>query len=101
MKNKKIKLVDIFPFIKKLKGRDRIRAIIRDFYDNTCQKCGIKWKKGRKLDVHHLSCDSKDTKKYDKIWSVNTVTLLCHKCHLNLPEHREKMKLVMRKKMWG
>lgn len=73
-------------------GRDFKRELIREYFDNTCQKCGIKWQEGkRKFDVHHLSCDPKDTRKYDKEFDKKTVTLLCHKCHLNMPEHLIKM----------
>jgi len=75
-----------------LTGRDFAREKIREHFDHTCQKCGKKWKKGmRRFDVHHFSCDPSDSRKYDKDVDFNAVTLLCHKCHLNLPGHREAM----------
>ena len=74
-------------------GRDWKREQIRKYFSFTCQNCGRIWKLGeRKFDVHHFGRGSLDSRKYDtgKI-DPEMVTLLCHKCHLNLPEHREAM----------
>ena len=73
-------------------GRDFSRELIRKYFNYICQSCGKKWKeRQRKFDVHHFSCDPKDSRKYDKERSPDMITLLCHKCHLNLPEHKKKM----------
>ena len=74
-------------------GRDFKREQIRKYFNFTCQNCGRKWKEGeRRFDVHHFGRGSLDSRKYDTgIIDPNLVTLLCHKCHLNLPEHREAM----------
>lgn len=81
-------------------GREYKREMIRIYFNHTCQSlnCSRKdrqWHKGeRRFDVHHFSCDPKDTKKYDagKLKDViKGVSLLCHKCHLSLPEHLQKM----------
>ena len=78
--------------LKDLTGRDYKREIIRIYFNHTCQKCGKVWdKKSRRLDVHHINQGNKMTNKYDKDVDYNKVTLLCHKCHLNLPEHRNAM----------
>lgn len=80
-----------------LEGREYKREQIRIYFNHTCQNifCNKKWKKGqRRFDVHHLSCSQKDTKKYDagKLKDIiNSVTLLCHKCHKNIPEHIKAM----------
>jgi len=76
-----------------LTGRDFVREKIREHFNHTCQMCGKKWKKGtRRFDVHHFSCDPSDSRKYDKDVDFTAVTLLCHKCHLNLPDHRKAMR---------
>ena len=75
-----------------LTGRDYKRELIRRYFDYTCQKCGRVWHKGeRRFDVHHFSCSPVDSRKYDKDVDFNAVTLLCHKCHMSLPEHRKAM----------
>ena len=69
--------------------RERVRK--RDNY--TCQKCGKVWETGqRRFDIHHIDCDNKKTRQYDKVNEMSNMITLCHKCHLNLPEHRESMK---------
>ena len=79
---------------KKLEGRDFKRELIRKFYGYTCQICRKKWKLGeRRFDVHHKGMGSTMTKKYDKKVNYNYITLLCHRCHLNLPEHRKAMSI--------
>lgn len=77
-----------------LDGRDYKRELIRKYFDHTCQKCKRIWKEGeRRFDVHHLGEGSNKSKIYDDFKDIDTLTLLCHKCHLNLPEHRETMSL--------
>lgn len=73
--------------------RERIRELVRIRDNHTCQKCGLKWTVGeRKLDVHHIDCDNTKSRQCDK-WEEekDNMMTLCHKCHLNLPQHREKM----------
>lgn len=70
-------------------SREKIR--VRDNY--TCQICGEKWDIGkRRLDVHHKDCDNNKSKQYDNYEKEkdNMITL-CHRCHLNLPEHKLAM----------
>ncbi len=75
-----------------LEGRDYKREMIREHFNYTCQMCGRVWHEGeRKFDVHHLSCRPEDSRKYDKKVDFKAVTLLCHKCHMSLPEHRIAM----------
>ena len=74
----------------KFSGRDLTREKIRIRDNHTCQKCGKKWQKGkRRFDVHHKDFDKEKTQGYDNYEKEkdNMITL-CHKCHLNLPEHR-------------
>jgi 5-methylcytosine-specific restriction endonuclease McrA len=80
---------------KKIEGRERTRELIRIRDNYTCQICGKVWIEGqRRFDVHHKDCVKEKTKQYDKyeIEKDNLITL-CHKCHLNLPEHRFSMNL--------
>jgi len=76
-------------------GRDRHREIIRIRDNHTCQICGKVWIGGRKFDVHHLDCDKRKTKQCDNLETEkdNLITL-CHKCHLNLPEHKKKTQII-------
>ena len=80
-------------------SRDRVRELVRIRDDHTCQICGKKWKFGmRRLDVHHKDFDKEKTRaceNYQK--EKNNMTTLCHKCHLNLPEHRESMRVAQLK----
>ena len=82
----------------KLGGRDFIREAVRRRDNHTCQICGKKWVEGkRRFDIHHIDCDKEKTHKYDN-WKKekdNMITL-CHKCHMNLPEHKNVMS-----KGWG
>jgi len=76
-----------------LSGRDYTRELIRMRDKHTCQICGKKWKEGmRRFDVHHVDCDKEKSKKYENFEKekYNMVTL-CHKCHLNLPQHRKSI----------
>ena len=72
-------------------ARDRIRELVRIRDKHTCQICGKKWNPElRKLDVHHIDCKKEKTRQCDD-WETekqNMITL-CHKCHLNLPEHKK------------
>ena len=78
-----------------LGGRDWKRELIREYFNWTCQQCGKIWIEGqRRFDTHHFSCKKEDTQKYDvgEVEEIiKAVSLLCHKCHLNLPEHRKAM----------
>src|SRR3990167_4277861 len=76
-------------------GRDYVRYLVRLRDKNICQKCGKIWKVGaRAFDVHHLGglCGKK-SKGYDHIDDIPNLITYCHKCHLNLGEVREKMRL--------
>lgn len=73
-------------------SRERIRELVRIRDNWTCQSCGTKWIIGqRRLDVHHLDEDSEKTRKCDKIEDMYNMITLCHRCHLNIPGHKEKM----------
>lgn len=79
--------------LKKLTGREAIREKIRIRDNHTCQICGKRWEEGqRRFDVHHIDCDKEKSRQYDvyDIEKDNLITL-CHKCHLNLPEHKKAM----------
>ncbi len=70
-------------------GRERVRFLVRERDNFTCQSCEKKWKDGeRQFDVHHLGgmCGKK-TKSYDKKEDMDKLITLCHKCHFNHPEH--------------
>jgi len=74
-------------------GRDLVREKIRIRDNHTCQICNKKWESGqRRFDVHHKDCDKEKTRQYDNYEKEkNNMITLCHKCHLNLPQHRKKM----------
>lgn len=73
-------------------SRDRIREVVRHYYNNTCQLCGRVWKQGeRRFDIHHKDCKKEKTKQIDRDEDIENLTCLCHKCHLQLPEHRQQM----------
>ena len=73
-------------------SRNRIRELIRIRDNHTCQYCGKKWEEGkRRFDVHHLDEDKNKTRQYDKIEEADNMITLCHKCHMNIPGHRETM----------
>ena len=76
-------------------GRDFPREKLRKLSNYTCGRCGKIWQTGeRRFDTHHLDCDKNKTKGYDRVnESFDNMIVLCHKCHLNLPEHRLEMKL--------
>ena len=73
-------------------GFSRTRELIRRRDNQTCQACGKVWSKGtRRFDVHHLrgNC-GKRSLSYDKIRDAPFLITLCHRCHLNLDEVKEK-----------
>ncbi len=80
-------------YLFKFEGSDYTREMVRRRDKHTCQKCGKKWKKGkRRFDVHHLNGNcGKLSQSYDRVKSIHLLITLCHKCHLNLPEVRKKM----------
>jgi hypothetical protein len=74
-------------------GREFTRDKIRQRDNYTCQICGKVWQKGqRRFDVHHIDCIKEKTRQCDnyELEKDNMITL-CHKCHFNLPEHRNVM----------
>jgi 5-methylcytosine-specific restriction endonuclease McrA len=74
-------------------SRDRIRELVRIRDNHSCQNCGVQWFPGqRRFDVHHIDCDNKRTHFCDKLAEINNMVTLCHKCHLNIPDHRAKMR---------
>lgn len=74
----------------KFEGRDHLREKVRILFKHICQKCGYKWKSGRRLDIHHINglC-GKLSRSYDR--EVKNLLPLCHKCHLSLPEVVKKI----------
>ena len=74
--------------------RTRELARIRD--KHTCQnkECGKEWKLGeRSFDIHHLNGDcGKKSRSYDRLDSLGNLITLCHKCHMNLEEVKEKIR---------
>ena len=81
--------------MKALQGIDSIREKVRERDNYTCQKCGKKWQIGmRRLDVHHLDLqmESKRVYSYD-VQNQDKMITYCHKCHLNEPHIKEKMKI--------
>ena len=81
-----------FPYLKKIEGRNKTRELTRCRDNFICQFCGKKWKEGqRRFDVHHLDCEKEKTRQYDKIEELSNLITLCHKCHLNIPEHKKTM----------
>ena len=76
-----------------LTGRDYTREKVRKRDNYTCQHCLLVWKKGeRRFDVHHKDLDKDKTKGYDKPEEFNNLITLCHKCLLNIPGHKKKMR---------
>ena len=81
-------------------SRDRNRELVRIRDKHTCQICGRIWKIGeRRFDVHHKDCDDSKTRKSDNLKiEIDNMITLCHKCHLSLPEHKQKMRKPKTKK---
>lgn len=82
-------------FEDKCQGRERTREIVRARDNWTCQnrECGRFQVVGtRRFDIHHLGglC-GKLSRSYDPINTIKNLITLCHRCHLNLPEVRNKM----------
>lgn len=75
-------------------GRERSREIVRIRDKYRCQKCGLKWDENmRRFDIHHLNGDcGKYSRGYDKIKNIDNLITMCHKCHLNLDEVKDKMR---------
>lgn len=99
IKNKKYKELDIDTNnLGDFTGRDFTREAVRRRDSHTCQSCGRVWKEGqRRFDVHHIDYDKEKTRQYDKIDEVKNMITLCHKCHLNLKEHRRVMSEAQKK----
>ena len=84
--------------VRELEGIDFIRQKVRDRDNNTCQKCGKKWEKGkRRLDVHHLDIKMESVKNYayDRDNQDKMITY-CHKCHLSLHTVGHKISIGLR-----
>jgi len=91
MKKAKLKIPYNLKELKDLEGKDFLKekARIRDHY--TCQKCGKVWVPGtRRFDVHHKNFIPSQTvaMKYSKNKDLDRLITLCHRCHMNLPEHK-------------
>lgn len=85
----------IYKHNSKLEGRDLHREKVRVRDNHTCQDCKKKWEIGkRRFDVHHLNglCGKK-SKGYDYKTELDGLITLCHKCHYNRPEHKQKVKI--------
>jgi len=82
-------------------SRDRNRELVRIRDKHTCQICGRIWKIGeRRFDVHHKDCDDSKTRMVDNLKiEIDNMITLCHKCHLSLPEHKQKMRKPKTKKI--
>ena len=63
-------------------SRNRYRELVRRRDGRHCQWCGIRRKKGRRLDVHHIDGTPEDTLKCDK--NFDNMITLCHQCHLRI-----------------
>ena len=82
----------IKPNGKPFEGMDFTRELARIRDKHTCQDCGKKWILGtRRFDIHHLEGCGEKSRSYDKTKDIGNLTTLCHKCHLNLPEVRDKI----------
>lgn len=80
-----------------LTGRDRTRFLVRWRDGFTCQNCGavrtpFNEDNKRSFDVHHLGgfC-GKRSRGYDKVLDMDGLVTLCHKCHMNHPEHSKNL----------
>lgn len=77
---------------KTVQGRERTRELVRIRDKRMCQDCRKKWIDGnRRFDIHHLNglC-GKRSRSYDKVSEMGGLITLCHKCHFNRPEHRQR-----------
>lgn len=75
----------IYNLKKKNKELKKLRPIIRNKYNYTCQKCGDN-KTGIILDVHHII-----PYRLTQDNSLINLTLLCHPCHMK--EAKNELKL--------
>lgn len=76
-------------------SRDQLRELVRIRDGHTCQMCGKRWFEGqRRLDVHHLETHMESVRDtaYDRN-NLDKMITLCHKCHLNMPHNRMKMRM--------
>lgn len=76
---------DIYDKVKKNAELKKLRPIIREKYNYTCQKCGDKGANVI-LDVHHII-----PYRLTQDNSLNNLTLLCHSCHMQ--EAKKELKL--------
>lgn len=78
-------------------GRDMLREIVRRRDNWTCQICSKVWEKGmHRFDVHHINCLNSQTeaREYKNNKDFQQMITLCHKCHLNLKEHKMRKKVI-------
>ncbi len=74
--------------------RERYRELIRGRDNQKCQLCGLKWIKGRRLDIHHIYDENgENTRKCDK--EFNKQITLCHQCHSQI----DRWKMVKKDKI--
>ena len=79
----------------KLEGRDFLKEKVRMRDNHTCQNCGQIWIPGtRRFDTHHKNFVPSQTeaREYKNNKNMDDMITLCHKCQMNLPEHRKAMK---------
>lgn len=80
--------------LKKINGRDFLREQVRLRDRHTCQSCGLVWNKvSRKFDVHHKNPELEGNigRKYSNNYNLDDMITLCHKCHMNLHQVKDKM----------
>ena len=76
----------------KLSGRERTREIVRMRDNHTCQLCGSQRLAGKqRLDVHHIDCDKRKSRGYDRLSEIPNMITLCHRCHSHIPSHIRSM----------
>lgn len=80
-------------YLSEMSGRDFLRELVRIRDNLTCQFCFKVWEEGRKFDVHHLEKELESNRTYKASKDMTGMVTICHKCHLNLPEVRAKMRL--------
>ena len=82
------------PTVIKLEGRDFLKEKVRIRDNHTCQNCGKIWVPGtRRLDTHHTNFipSVTEAREYKNNKNMDDMITLCHKCQMNLPEHRKEM----------
>lgn len=83
-------------------SRDRIREVIRCYYNHTCQKCFKKWEEGtRRFDIHHKDCKKYKTKQIDRNEDLNNLIILCHNCHFSLDETKSNLRVKKNKTLFS